>query len=226
MKRLRPRRTFGLALAIVSMLPVGAAPSGFDRLNLDLPYNAAGGDSEEDDWVDTVHFYGVSFEANAVVFCLDESQSMFGPRWEAQKREITRSIRNLDSRTRFNVVVWGLEAKGFRPDLQPASETNKLVALNFIDSRQLSYGQALKEGLIKSLSLLENSDSEHRAVILTSDGAPNNDNGRLFSESLAANPGGQTQVHTVLMGSNHDDRSVRLMKELAVLHRGKYRNAR
>ena len=119
-------------------------------------------------------------------------------RWTTQKREIARSIKDLASRTMFGLVVWGDRVTAFRKTLVPASEGNKLAALQFVNSRRLSVGQAMSEGLLQSLRMFQNSDRKHRAVVLTSDGRPNNtDNGQLFSDSAAANPGGKVNVHTI-----------------------------
>ena len=217
----------GLTLAIVFLPALRVDPSNFDPVNLDLPYNASGGDDseeEDEDWVEVVRFYEVSFETNAVVFCLDGSQSMFerNGRWETQKQEITKAILDLNSRAMFGVVVWSKGVTTFRRTLQPATIENKRMALHFVNSRRSRAGQALSEGLIESLKMIRKSDMKHLAVVLTSDGQPNNlRGGKLFSASLAANPGRKAQVHTISIGGASAD----FMKKLASIHGGQHRNA-
>ena len=72
MDPLRRCCAFGLTLATVVLPASRVDPDVSDRSNLDLPYNA-GGDAEEEDSIQIVRFYNVSFEANAIVFCLDKS---------------------------------------------------------------------------------------------------------------------------------------------------------
>ena len=123
---------FGLALVIVVPLSRQVGSNDSQLENLDLPYNAglAGEETGDEDWVESVRFYGLSFEANAVVFCLDESKSMHREnRWETQKREITKSIMDLTPRAMFGVVVWGHGVNAFRKTLQPATPQNKRAAV-------------------------------------------------------------------------------------------------
>ena len=220
--------------AVVSADGIGQSDR---KENLDLPYDAAGESGEEEEAPEIIVFYGRSYEAQAVVFCLDESLSMRRHgRWETQQREIIRAISELSSAVEFGVVFYGDGAHAFRPQLVRASGGNKQAAIAFVTGRQMSFGTCLGPGIVKSLKMLTRAESRHRAVIVAGDGRPTScpyvrgsesDPGianRVLTQSRAANVGNQSKVHTILVGTGASNRDKEFMQRLASLHRGTYRH--
>ena len=207
------------------------------KTNLDLPYNAAAAASDEDEEApEIVVFYGSMYEASAIVFCLDESLSMRkAGRWETQKKEINRTIMELSTQAEFGIVFYGAGSYSFRNNMMVANQGSKQAAIKFVNSRQMTLGTCLGPGVVKSLRMLQRSQSRHRAVIVSGDGRPTScpfvrGSGRdpavvrqVLQQTLAANPGRVIRVHTVLVGNDVTARDTDFMQTLARLHRGTYR---
>jgi len=241
MNRARPR----LSWVWILVLPFFALgrPSGSDvpeslKANLDLPYDATAESQEEEDAPEVILLYGGAYEATAVVFCLDESRSMAkNDRWDLQKKEATRAIQELTDRVEFGLVFYGQDAYAFRPTLMAATPANKQAAIAFIASRQMTSGTCLGKGAVKSLQMLQNARSKHRAVILAGDGRPTScpfvpgqdRNPQIlsatFAETIAANPGLQIRLHSIYVGSQPIPEDVEFLKTLASIHGGTFRTA-
>ncbi len=215
------------------------ASSGEESLkaNLDLPFDAAGSsEKEEENAPDIIVFYGSVYEADAVVFCLDESLSMRNAnRWELQRKEASRAISELDERSEMGIVFYGQNAYSFRESLVTATTTNKAAALSFVNSRNLTLGTCLGPGVIKSLEMLQRSTNKYRSVIVAGDGRPTvcpyvrgrGQDEQLFNEifqkTLSANPGAQIRVHTIYVGTDNDPKAISFMRRLAEIHNGTFR---
>ena len=214
----------------------GDLTAGLSKANLDLPYNAGGSSEEEEDAPEIVSFYGSMYEASAVVFCLDESKSMNkAGRWETQQKEIIRAITELSDQAQVGLVFYGDRSYSFRKNVVSASSATKAAMIQWVVGRQLSLGTCLGGGVVDSLRMLQRAPSKHRAVIVAGDGRPTScpfvrGSGQdprvvaqVLMETVAANPGGQIKVHTILVGNNVNNRDEDFMRKLARLHRGTYR---
>lgn len=209
---------------------------GLSKANLDLPYNAGSASEDDEDAPEIVSFYGSMYEASAVVFCLDESRSMDSAgRWATQQKEVIRAISELSDAAQVGVVFYGDSSYAFRNNLVPANKANKAAIIQWVTGRQLSLGTCLGGGVVDSLRMLQRAATKYRAVIVAGDGRPTScpfvrGSGQdprvaqqVLAESLAANPGLQVRIHTILVGSDVTDRDVDFMRKLAQLHRGTYR---
>lgn len=238
MKSLRHGILQGVILAAAVLLPGRPSGSEFDDLkaNLDLPYDALGSSEEEEDAPELIFFYGDTYEADAVVFCLDESRSMrHHSRWEIQKREVARAIRDLHQEAEFGLVFYGANAYSFRDTLTKADEGGKQAALAYVNSRQLSLGTCLGPGVVRSLRMLQRSSRKYRTVIVVSDGRPTvcpfvRGQGRdealiqeILQQTVTANPGLQIRIHTIYVGTDNDPRAIDFMRRLAERHNGTFR---
>ena len=235
MQQLKTKSSLVLPLMLLSLaghsFVTGEGPSL--RSNLDLPYQSFGAREDEEDAPEIIVFYGRTYEADSIVFCVDASVSMSNDgRWELQKREVKRAITELSSNSEFGLVFYGADSYRFKDTLVPATETYKKQALAFVDSRDLTLGTCLGPGVVKSLELLRGARNERKAVIVAGDGkptpcpfsvdAPPNQTlaDRVVVESLAANPGLSIRVHTIFLGPSDDMESIVFMRRLAAVHRG------
>ncbi len=208
---------------------------GLLKANLDLPYNAGAlSDAEDEDAPEILVFYGAQYEASAVAFALDESGSMSDQgRWQLQTREVTRSIRELSGRAEFSVVYYGSRVTAFRDQTVKATPGNKVAGIQFVKSRNPRGDTCIAEGTVKALQIVRRSASQHRAVIVTSDGRPDvcatGDRANLqqqqvlLQKTLAANPGRGVQVHTIFVGRSNEPEAIAFMKRLAKVHGGTFR---
>lgn len=228
----------GFLLVDRSSVESRPADSAFSKVNLDLPYNAAGSSEDEDEEApEIVTFYGSMYEASAIVFCLDESKSMNkAGRWQVQQKEVIRAISELSDKAEVGLVFYGAGSYRFRNNLAPANKATKAAMTQWVTGRQLSLGTCLGPGVVDSLKMLQRAQSRHRAVIVSGDGRPTScpfvrGSGQdprvvqqVLAETLSANPGLQIRVHTILVGNDVTARDIDFMRKLARLHRGTYRH--
>ena len=83
---------------------------------------------------DTPSYYGVPIYAEEMVFVIDVSGSMNGPRLDAAKRELCLAIGNLRPETEFAIVIYNAKVGIFRDTLIPANDFNKQTAFAFVQS--------------------------------------------------------------------------------------------
>ena len=143
------------------------------KTNLDLPFDAGGEDSQQEDAPELIVFYGAAYEASNVVFCLDESLTMRnGGRFDIEKREVRRAISELNPDAMFGVLFYGGQVTSFSRQLMKATTANKQAAMGFINSRAENLGTCLGNSVAQALQMLHRSEARFQAVILVSDGTP------------------------------------------------------
>lgn len=111
-------------------------------------------------------FYGLAIDARRVLFVLDISGSMFGPKLAAAKRELNGVVAQLPVESWFGIMAFNSQLTAWQPRLVPATYVNKQKAGYFVDSLQARGPTATYDVLERALHL----DAE--AVYLVSDGLP------------------------------------------------------
>ena len=111
-------------------------------------------------------FYGLAIDARRVLFLLDISGSMFGPKLAAAKRELNGVVNQLPGDAWFGIIVFNSQLTTWQPRLVPATSVNKQKAGYFVDSLQARGRTATYDALERALHM----DAE--AVYLVSDGLP------------------------------------------------------
>lgn len=124
------------------------------------PPPPAGRDSSQAD------YYDIPIYADRVVFVLDTSASMEGPRLETAKRELMSAIFALPPETAFTVVFFNSGVGPWRKVLVPASDANKRQAMAFVEGLPAEGRTATSDALEAAFSF----DAE--AIFLLSDGEP------------------------------------------------------
>ncbi len=143
------------------------------KTNLDLPFDAGGEDSRQEDAPELIVFYGEAYEASNIVFCLDESLTMRnGGRFDIEKREVRRAISELNPDAMFGVLFYGGQVTSFSRQLIKATTANKQAVMGFINSRAENLGTCLGNSVAQALQMLHRSEARFQAVILVSDGTP------------------------------------------------------
>jgi len=204
------------------------------KANLDLPFDALATADEEEEVAEVVVFFGQAYEASAIVFALDESGSMTEEgRWKLQSREVKRAVSELSEKAELSVVYYGSDVSSFRKVPVTALVQAKAAAKSYVNSRSPDGDTCLGEGVVEALRIVRKSKSKHRAVVVTSDGRPDNcttgDSATpkeveiLLKKTLVANPGRKVMVHTVWVGSSRDEEGIAFMKRLAATHGGTFR---
>jgi hypothetical protein len=111
-------------------------------------------------------YYGIPICAKRVVFVLDTSLSMRGERIEAAKTELVRAINALPQEVSFDVLAFDNAVRPWRPELVPASESNKRQAVNAVMEQPLNTRTCSFDALESAFGL------NPEAIFFLSDGAP------------------------------------------------------
>lgn len=117
-------------------------------------------------------FFGEEIDSpnETLVYVLDYSGSMAGGgRIDALRKEVARSISQLASTFRFNIIIYDCIMKQWAPELCQATEGNKASAIGWIEEMPL-LGGGTGTGPAVALAL---DDKEVKAVVLLTDGDPN-----------------------------------------------------
>lgn len=115
---------------------------------------------------DVTSYYGIPLYAERLVFVIDISGSMAGPRMEAAKRELIQVIATLPDTTAITIVAFSDTAVAWNKTLVPANETNKQAATSFVAS-------LVPRGMTASFDALDAAFSfDTEAIYFLSDGEP------------------------------------------------------
>lgn len=115
----------------------------------------------------TPSYYGLSIQAQRIVFVIDISGSMHGARLEAAQRELSATIDKLSEATSFNIVSFSDRVSVWRKTLVSATSKTKLTAQKFVHQMHAGGHTAAYDALEAALRF----DAE--AIYFLSDGAPN-----------------------------------------------------
>ncbi len=113
-------------------------------------------------------YYGMSIHAKRIVFALDISGSMTGPRINTAKRELTTAINALPEDAGFGIVIFNEALNVWRPCMVEATAANKQNAAWFIANLIPSGNTATYDALKAAFRF----DAE--AIYLVTDGEPTN----------------------------------------------------
>jgi hypothetical protein len=111
-------------------------------------------------------YYGIPISAAKIIFVIDTSASMRGPRIVAAKRELCRAIQELPAAVEFNVIAFNGRSLHWQNKLVPVSEDSKQSAMYFVMAQNLDLGTASYDALEAALRF----DGE--AIYFLTDGAP------------------------------------------------------
>jgi hypothetical protein len=114
----------------------------------------------------TGNYYGLPLFAQRLVFVLDTSGSMTGPRIEAAKRELTRAINGLPEHAHFGIVVFNGNVSVWQRQLVAATDSAKKTAMRYVSVQATHSNTASYDALEAAMEF----DTE--AIYFLSDGAP------------------------------------------------------
>jgi Mg-chelatase subunit ChlD len=111
-------------------------------------------------------YYGLPLFAQRLVFVMDTSGSMEGPRLPAAQRELITALGELQESTYFGIVVFNNRVAVWKKELVPATSENRGDAIQFIANQRAAGTTASYDALEAAL----NFDAE--AMYFLTDGAP------------------------------------------------------
>jgi hypothetical protein len=158
-------------------------------------------------------YYGIPICAKRLVFVLDTSLSMRGPKIEAAKAELIRVINELPKEVYFDVVAFDNTVRVWRPELVPATEQLKKMAVNVVIEQPLKFKTCSYDALEAAFGL------EPEAIYFLSDGAPFGGKIDDPKEIIAAisrwNRVRRISLHSIGVGTNASKVLEQFMKGLA-----------
>jgi len=111
-------------------------------------------------------YYGLPISAAKIIFVIDTSGSMNGPRIVAAKRELCRAIQELPATVEFNILAFNGGVYPWQGKLMPAADDSKQSALYFVMAQVLGNRTASYDALEAAMQF----DGE--AIYFLTDGAP------------------------------------------------------
>jgi len=92
-------------------------------------------------------YYGIPVCAKRVVFVLDTSLSMHGAKITAAKTELVRAVKELPKEVFFDVIAFDNTVRVWQPELVPATDPLKRIAVNVVLDQTLKFNTASYDAL-------------------------------------------------------------------------------
>jgi Mg-chelatase subunit ChlD len=144
---------------------------GGNKANLDLPYDAGGDGTEEEDAPETILFYGQQYEGDGFFYTVDRSGSMQDSgELNRAKLEIVRNISEFSDRTEFGVNFFDGGIQKFPQGGKPASGSQKQAAIGWVHGTQGGSGSCCQLGLVTALQYANQSTAQRKVVVYVGDG--------------------------------------------------------
>jgi hypothetical protein len=198
--------------------------------NLDLPFDAGGGENNDEEAPPTIIFYGQQYEGDGIFYCLDRSSSTANGELAIEKRETIRNITEFSERVQFAVVFYDRDVQKWPTSGKPAeaNQAYKSAAIAYISAIQSGGGTCVGKGLVECLNFANQSTAKRTQIICLSDGhttCPGNDENEYGKRTLAEITGKNFKHHpinTVCVGSQAEV-SEYFPKTLAAMNAGSYK---
>ncbi|MGE5195014.1 MAG: VWA domain-containing protein [Deltaproteobacteria bacterium] len=168
-------------------------------------------------------YYGIPICAKRVVFVLDTSLSMRGARIEAAKTQLIRAINELHKEVFFDVIAFDNTPRVWRPELVPADDVMKRMAVSAVLEQPLKFKTASYDALEAAFGL------DPEAIYFLSDGAPFggkiDDPNEIIATVSAVNRVRRISIHSIGIDTGNPRTSVfgKFMKGLAEANWGVFK---
>ena len=139
-----------------------------------------------------------------VVFVLDTSGSMAGPKLEQARKALAFCVENLNDSDRFEVLRFATEVEPLFNNLRDATKDNRSQAQKFIESLKPIGGTAIDEALKKAVALRPDGGSRPYVIVFLTDGRPtvgNIDENRIL-ETATKSKTGLTRIFNFGIGTD------------------------
>ncbi|MEN8151604.1 MAG: HEAT repeat domain-containing protein [Planctomycetota bacterium] len=173
-------------------------------------------------------YYDIPIRGKRVVYCLDVSASMWGPKFTAAKTELARSITSLSTRYRFDVIFFNEHPYAWAQDMIPAFPFQKLDCVTVFADLETKKFTNVFDTLERALGYagvgryaLKDRPGVDEVFLLT-DGEPNRGRYRDRPGILAGletlDPRKTVRIHTISIGEDPKE----LMKAIAAARGGRH----
>jgi Ca-activated chloride channel family protein len=156
-----------------------------------------------------------------VVFVVDTSGSMAGPKMEQAKAALRFCVRSLGPGDRFSIVPFSTEPRPFKDDLVPADAESRAAAEKFVDGLEAAGGTAIDDALRTGLAMLPpagGKDARPAIVLFLTDGLPTI--GETDVEKVLKDAHERSAAARMFVFGIGDDVNTKLLDRLAAENRG------
>jgi len=176
---------------------------------------SSGGEKAGGQKAAAAEFFGVQASGKRIVYVVDCSLSMRGPRWRAAREELVRSLRALKRDVSFLVVFFSDDCYPMPGStLQLATPGNIEIAANWIESTSLGWGT--KPLASVQLAYAQEPD----AIFLLTDGEFADRTAKFLRDENSEKGPKMASVHTIAFQSRD---GIRLLKRIARENSGQFR---
>ena len=220
-----------LSLGLAAPLAAQTVGGGVKKENLDLPYDAIGETSVDEDAPEVINFYSQTYEGDGFFFTVDRSGSMqdSGELTRA-KNEISKNIAEFSDKTEFAIVFFDAGIQKFPQSGRPAeaSPGMKSAAMGWIGGIPGGGGSCCMQGLREALQYANLAKAKRKVIVYVGDGGgtcnTNDERGylqQMVSQITSQNyQRAQINAIGVLMGSRWQKD---YLKQLCAANGGTYR---
>ena len=189
----------------------GLGSTSQTKENLDLPYDAIGEGSDEEDAPEIIQFYGQNYEGDGIFYVIDRSGSMQSSgELDIAKREVTRNIAEFSARVQFGIVFFDANLLKYPSSGQPvdANSGQKQGAIGWVMGVPGGGGSCVMQGMTTALQFANKASAQRRVVIYVGDGGgtcKGADEGQYHKQTLA-----------IVKGQNYNNAQVNCIGVLQV----------
>jgi Ca-activated chloride channel family protein len=133
--------------------------------------------------------------AKTMMFIVDRSGSMSGPKIQQVKSALEYMLRQLDPADAFNIIAYDSEVETFRPELQRSNQESIRAAISWVEGISAAGGTNIDGALRTGLRMLNDASRPNYVVFLT-DGEPTA--GERSEPKIIANAAQENKVHARL----------------------------
>jgi hypothetical protein len=208
----------------------GGGGGGAPKQNLDLPFDAAGENEEEEEAPEIVVFYGQQYEGDGIFFCCDKSGTMKeGTKFKRLQQEVIKNISQFSEKVQFGIVFFDSGLVKFPASGKPAdaNAAMKAAGMAMVMSTSPGSGTCTKPALVTCLTFASQSSAKRRLIIYLSDGGQtcaNQDPAQYGEQCLAETTQRNTSrvhINAICIGANGQVDEV-WMRKLAAENNGAY----
>jgi len=152
-----------------------------------------------------------------VVFVMDTSGSMAGPKIDQARKALTYCVNSLNKDDRFDIVRFSTEAEPLFKELKDATADNRTKATDFVSKMQASGGTAIDDALHAALAEHPAADASRLfLLVFITDGEPTigeQDPDRLLARVKEDSHGKNTRIFSFGVGNDVNTKLLDLVAE-------------
>ena len=167
-----------------------------------------------------IEFFGVLFEGDSFVWCLDKSGSMnWGGRIDVLKQEMAEVLTAISQRVEFSIVAFSADTIYWNLTPQAATIPGKVSAIAWVQGIDAGGMTLMAPALTRIIEISNLSRRKSKQIILLSDGEPSDGKETVLGAARRTNRE-RTPINTILISRSGS--AARFFRQLATEHGGTF----